>query len=137
MNPVSNKPKTILVATDFSTAAERACAVAATMAHQQGARIVLLYVFEPPSVTIPELAMDPRIEEDLRQRASSSLGTAAGKLRARGIAVEERLQVGSPPAAMIAELATEVSPDLVVLGSHGRRPLPRVLLGSAAECALL
>jgi nucleotide-binding universal stress UspA family protein len=51
--------------------------------------------------------------------------------------VEERLETGSPPAHAIADVAGALNPQLVVLGSHGRRPLPRLLMGSVAESALL
>jgi nucleotide-binding universal stress UspA family protein len=137
MTPNANKPDTILVATDFSAAGARAVDAAKALATLKGASICLLHVFEPPSITVPELALDPQVEQDLRLRATEQLSAAAVTLRARGIVVAERLAIGSPPAAVIAEIATELQPSLVVVGSHGRRPLPRLLLGSVAEGALL
>ncbi len=129
--------KQILVATDFSTNGERAADWAAALGHLRGDSICLLHVFEPPSVTVPELALDPRYDKELQQGAVAKLAAAAAALRARGVAVEERLEIGSPPAHVIAEVAVKMTPDLVVLGSHGRRPLPRLLMGSVAEGALL
>jgi nucleotide-binding universal stress UspA family protein len=131
------KADTMLVATDFSASGARAIDMAAALVGLRGGAICLLHVFEPPSVTIPELALEPQIEDDLRVRARQQLATAAAALRARGIAVEERLSIGSPPADVIAHVASEIDPVLVVVGSHGRRPLPRLLMGSVAEGALV
>ncbi len=137
MTASMKKADTILVATDFSASGARAVDMAAALVGLRGGAVCLLHVFEPPSVTIPELALEPRIEEDLRLRAAEQLATAAIALRARGIVVEERLSIGSPPADVIADVASEIDPILVVVGSHGRRPLPRLLMGSVAEGALL
>jgi nucleotide-binding universal stress UspA family protein len=130
-------PASILVATDFSSPGSRATDFAAALASARGAPLCLLHVFEPSSMKVPELALDPGLENDLRHRANAQLAVAATTLRARGLTVEERLLVGSPPAEVIADLASKMDPVLVVLGSHGRRPVPRLLMGSVAEGALL
>lgn len=131
------RPEIVLVATDFSASGTRAMEMGVALAALRGARVCLMHVFEPPSVTVPELALDPGFELELRRRAQEQLGEAARTLRSRGVSVEERLAVGSPAATVIADVAAELAPSLVVLGSHGRRPLPRLLMGSVAEAALL
>ena len=130
-------PETILVATDFSEAGIRATEMGAALAALRNARVLLVHVIEPPSITVPELGLDPALELELRRRAEEQLGASTSALRARGVSCEGRLVVGSPVAATIADIAAELAPSLVVLGSHGRRPLPRLLMGSVAESALL
>jgi nucleotide-binding universal stress UspA family protein len=132
-----NHREVILIATDFSPSGDRAMEMGAALATLRGARACLVHVFEPPSITVPELGLDPGLELELRQRAEAQLARAANGLRARGLGVDERLAIGSPAASVIADVAAELTPSLVVLGSHGRRPLPRLLMGSVAEAALL
>lgn len=135
--PRTDHPRTILVATDFSAPAARATDLAAALALRTGARICLLHVFEPPSVLVPELLLEPRVEQALREAADQHLAAAKAKLISQGLVVEEQLRIDSPPEQVIADVAREVDPQLVVMGNRGRRPLPRLLLGSVAEGTLL
>lgn len=127
----------ILVATDFSAAGARSADLAGRLALLRGSSICLLHVFESPAGSLPELALDPALQQELLRRAVSQLTLGASTLRARGILVEERLEVDRAPALVIAEVANQLNPELVVVGRHGRRALPRLLLGSVAESALL
>jgi len=136
-DPTLGRREIVLIATDFSASGERAMEIGAALAALRGARACLVHVFEPPSITVPELGLDPGLELELRQRAEAQLARAANGLRARGLGVDERLAIGSPAASVIGDVAAELAPSLVVLGSHGRRPLPRLLMGSVAEAALL
>ena len=135
--PLANQPGVVLIATDFSASGNRAMEMGAALAALRGERISLLHVFEPPSISVPELGIDPGLELELRRRAEAQLAASANTLRARGLVVDERLAIGSPAAVVIGDVAAELAPSLVVLGSHGRRPLPRLLMGSVAEAALL
>lgn len=126
----------ILVATDFSSAGTRAIDLAARLARLRGSSLCLLHVLEPPPPAFAELAIDPTVQEDLRRHAKKQLAAAASSVRARGLSVEERLVYGAPAGSLIAEVAGQMKPELVVLGRHGRRGVPRLLMGSVAESAL-
>ena len=132
----SGNAGTILVPTDLSPAAKRAALAAATLAKLRGGAVKLLHVFEPPNVTIPELALDPRLEQGLLDRASKQLAADAEELRARGVSVETSLEIGSPPASIIAAAAEDARVGMVAIGSRGRRAASRLLLGSVAEASL-
>ena len=67
--------------------------------------------------------------------ARKALDAAAGKLRAKGIAVNTLLRAGDPRDAVV-EAAKETSADLLVIGTHGRRGLERLFVGSVAEHAV-
>lgn len=121
--------RTILHPTDFSSLADRAFAVACSLAQDYKARLILLHV-HAPAVQLGELV--PTEAPDIREyllRELHSLGTPPD------IAVDYRLEVG-PAAEGILCAAAETNCDLIVIGTHGRGGLGRMLLGSVAEAVL-
>jgi nucleotide-binding universal stress UspA family protein len=59
-------------------------------------------------------------------------GTAERDLRASGLTVETRVELGDP-RELLVRTADAVGADLVVVGSHGRTGLPRLVMGSVAS----
>jgi nucleotide-binding universal stress UspA family protein len=120
----------ILVATDFSPASRLALDVAGHLAHDSGARVIVLHVepgqpsLGPAYYDIP----DPNISEIARS-------LAALKPQSPDVAIEHRIQAGDP-AEEILRLATKEGIDLIVVGSHRRRPVPDFLIGSVARALL-
>ena len=75
------------------------------------------------------------LRKDLRERGEEILKDAAGIARQQGVEVETKL-VETPAGsvgAMIAEHAEGWPADLIVLGTHGRRGIRRLVMGSDAE----
>jgi nucleotide-binding universal stress UspA family protein len=125
----------ILCATDFSETAEAAWDMARDLARVHGAELMLLHVFadlpqysyaEVPAPTVQQVWESQRrwVDEAVAERVA--VATRAG-LRARPI-----VKTGAA-AAVIAETAAEERADLVVIGTHGRTGLNRLLVGSVAE----
>ncbi len=127
-------PRKILVATDFSPGAERALAIALALAapakgevHVVHALEIPLPMFEPYAVALP-----PELIGAARKTAQDKLAAAGEKVRAKGLSGTTHL--GEAPASMcVAERATAVGADLVVIGTHGHTGFKRFLLGSVAE----
>ncbi len=121
--------KTILHPTDFSKPSESALRLAFALARDYEARLVLLHVVEPP-VYYGELGMTVPLPSDFHE----SLHRRLSKLvpADSGIPVETVLIEGSAPREIL-HVAEEQQVDLVVLGTHGRTGVARVLLGSVAE----
>lgn len=128
----------LLVPIDRSATAHHALDHAAALARLSGATIVLLHVieelkhvsgFEPPKVYIEE------VRPGFLAAGQALLDQAAQRLRQDGIAVETLLieSDGERASTRIVEQAEAARCDLVVLGTHGRRGVDRVLLGSDAE----
>lgn len=67
-----------------------------------------------------------------RRRAGELVEHASGRLRAAGFTVTDEVREGDARHAIL-DCATEWQPDVIVLGSHGRRGLGRFLLGSVSE----
>lgn len=123
----------VLCPVDFSESSRRAVALAAELVAGGGAGITLLHSIEVPV----NYSGEPRVEgfaEVVDKRAARLLEDWARDLRTRvSVPVTTRSRIGSPGAQILAVLDDGRTFDLVVMGSHGRTGLRRVLLGSVAE----
>jgi nucleotide-binding universal stress UspA family protein len=106
----------VLLATDFSRAAQAAVPVAVEQARRFGARLHLLTVVWPAADPAP----DPR------------LAGLAGELQGSGVPIVTAVESGIP-AAEIVRYARRNGIDLIVIGTHGRTGFTRALVGSVAE----
>lgn len=127
----------ILLATDGSAASEHAAALAIGLARTHGATLTALYVVDPyPYLGLGEAnpmgfqaymaaAMDHASQAHARVAALAADG--GGK-----VAVAPRVLEDAGAAAGIAQTARELNADLIVVGSHGRTGIARLMLGSVA-----
>ncbi len=79
-------------------------------------------------VTIVSVARDEHLQEEVRQRAER----VQKLLKQEGAEAQVEIRVGRPDVAIV-EVAQSVSADLIVMGSHGRGGLDRLLMGSNSE----
>lgn len=124
----------VLVPVDESETAERACEfVVATFPE---ATAVLLHVIDPAEAGYSAQAPLPSLSEEWfereRERAEKLLDDVAEWAGERGVETEQIVEIGSPSGAIV-EFTEENDADHVVLGSHGREGVSRILLGSVAE----
>jgi nucleotide-binding universal stress UspA family protein len=130
----------ILLPTDFSGCANYAFAYAASIARATGATIICVHVVEPivPAVAYTGLA-EPmpiaEISEQLENSAERELSQLAGCDDFDGLEVEEVIAHGDA-AAEIVRVAGEREVDLIVVSSHGRTGLGRIIFGSTAEAVV-
>jgi universal stress protein A len=134
MAPTANR---ILVPTDFSETADAALAYAKELATTLGASLHLVHVFADPYAVaagapdvysaIPADARERALEE-VRERLLERLD-ANEEVRFRG----SRFVVRGMVAPHIVEYARNQDIDLIVMGTHGRRGVAHLLLGSVAE----
>jgi nucleotide-binding universal stress UspA family protein len=120
----------ILVATDFSPHARHAADVAVAFAEKLGAEVMLVHALSLPALAYAAGLSWPVAE--LEQDAGKALDEAASVLKGRCPKVNVSLRFG-PPAEEILAAAREHDSGLVVMGTHGRQGLSRLLLGSVAE----
>jgi nucleotide-binding universal stress UspA family protein len=127
----------ILVPTDFNPASDAALAYAKELALKYEARLTLLHVVTDPVATgawapdvyVPASAeMGERVLRATRERLKAAL---TPEERAR-FAVRIEVWIGVP-AQIIEDIAREQKVDLIVMGTHGRRGLSHMVLGSVAE----
>jgi len=135
----------ILVPIDGSTTSNRGLGEAIGLASDQKAKICLLHVVDELVVTggadgmmyVPPGYIDEYVQA-LREGGKKLLAGAAARVRKHGIDVEPVLleSVGSRVADLIIKQAKKWRADVIVLGTHGRRGLSRVVMGSDAETVL-
>ncbi len=124
--------KHILVATDFSDAADQALELATTLAMTFQSKLTLLHAYSIPTAGYDYAAGLLWPLDDLSRAAKKELDRVLAKAKERYPNVEGVLVCGDP-WSQILEMAKTCGADLIVVGTHGRRGLSRVLLGSVAE----
>jgi nucleotide-binding universal stress UspA family protein len=118
----------ILVATDFGAASEAALDYARTLAHLCGASLQLLHVAD--NYFMRAIASDPHVlVAAARERLRAQL-TTDDRRTLGALAV---LDLSDHPAEAIVDYAKNANIDLIVMGTHGRQTLDRLLMGSVAE----
>lgn len=128
---------TILLPTDFSECASHAVPAAADVARLTGARLLCLHVVEP---VVPAVGWTPVAEplpladigERLEETAARELPRWSRRPECEGLEVEEVIAHGEA-ASEIVRVARERGADLIVISSHGRTGLGRIIFGSTAE----
>lgn len=123
----------ILVPIDFGEPSLRALGAAISIAQKFGSTITLLHVsWLPPPVYAAYAQGFSWPTEEMERGAKEELATVVEKTRAEHDAVESIVVTGEP-WQMILDAATQRHADLIVMGTHGRRGIPRAVLGSVAE----
>ena len=135
----------ILVAIDGTSTSRRGLAAAIALAKEQTAALYVLHV-------VDEMVIAPMIDgsavgaagyvevmlESLRKTGREIVATAerAASKDVATVRAEMIASRGQPVATMIVRYAKRVGADLIVLGTHGRRGISRLLMGSDAEAVL-
>jgi len=130
-------PRTILVATDFSEQADDALEYAVEMAARLDATIHLVHSTPLPPISLPEMGMTytASMMETMKSGAMTRLDAYATKYRDRVSMAPVRIELGDP-RDVIDRVAEDIGADLIVMGTHGRRGVKRLLLGSVAEAVV-
>jgi nucleotide-binding universal stress UspA family protein len=128
------RPK-ILHPTDFSVEADAAEAEAVRLARRLGGELILLHVAAETAVYAERVfGRDPMrdLSEAEARWAESRLAERASALEGEGLPTRWRRSIGEPPER-ICDVAREERVDYIVMGTHGRTGLERVMLGSVAD----
>ena len=137
MLPVASVIARILIPTDFSETAAAAVEYGCELATSIGARVTLLHVFSPGIIATPDAVFAPTPEElrALGLAARARLLSMAEKLSHEGLDID-CLAIDGVARETIDAVARKQNADLIVMGTHGRRGLSHLLVGSVTEKVL-
>lgn len=126
------KIEKILFPTDFSHTGDAALSMATALARDNGAKLYIVHVQEPPAFygggEMYYGMLDPSTDELIKMLEKV-------KPNDPNVPYEQRLLSGDPAGALV-EFAENEKIDLIVLGTHGRSGLSRLLMGSVAEAVV-
>jgi nucleotide-binding universal stress UspA family protein len=125
----------ILAPTDLSELSKQGLTSALELAEAFGAKLLLLYVVEPPPYPVEGIVpsqLGATLLDDLERQASKDLAGMLPDTHGGKVEVMRRVVVGVP-YRKIVEVATEEKSDLIVMTTHGRTGLGHLVMGSVAE----
>jgi nucleotide-binding universal stress UspA family protein len=132
--------KRILVAIDSSSTSQKALDEAIRLACALGSQLCIVTAADEGPLTQHGMGLGSyididRVKQDMHIANTSLLAQAVAKASAAGCQAEQQLLASSDRrvAEMIADAATHWNADLIVAGTHGRRGIERMLVGSVAE----
>lgn len=121
----------ILVPIDFTPTSDAALETATTLARGSGGKLLIVHVYEPlQGATVDYLYAYPDLTPDEWGKKLAAVVPPE-----TGVPYEHRLLNGTPVDAILA-LTDAEQVDLIVIGTHGRRGLGRLLMGSVAEAVV-
>ncbi len=126
------KIHTILCPVDFSDASKKAIRYAKEFAGNMGASVYLLNVVEPRPMAMDVSLNYVSFEADLEKAAQDDLEVIVQEFKRVGLKAEYGVVIGNP-ADSILENIDMFNVNLVIMGSHGKKGLSRLIMGSVAE----
>jgi nucleotide-binding universal stress UspA family protein len=123
--------KNILFLTDFSESSAAAVPFATSMARAYGATVHPLHVLVPSPYTCMTPEMAPVLLDDAEDVARAEMQRVEAQFS--GLPTEVVIERGSAVWPVISEVLQKDKFDLIVLGTHGRTGVQKLLLGSSAE----
>ncbi|HZT75486.1 MAG TPA: universal stress protein [Vicinamibacterales bacterium] len=134
----------VLLAIDDADCSEAAVQAVIDRFPRGATEVLLVHVLDWPKGLSPSLAFSegPRaadhvlsVHDELRRRGQALIDRARQRLEAAHVRVRGELHEGDPSHVILA-CAEDWRPDVIVVGSHGRRGLERLLIGSVAEAVV-
>jgi nucleotide-binding universal stress UspA family protein len=126
----------ILIGLDASTHSERVLDFVARMRWPAGSRVIVISVLQPVASAVTGVYETSAIPvegmDGMRQQLEEVVARAEGALREVGFSTEGRVVAGEPRQALIQAAQSERA-DLIVVGSHGRSGLAKMMLGSVSS----
>lgn len=125
---------TIVCAIDFSEPSNAALAHAVGLGKRLGAKVVAVHAWQLPVYAVPDgvAIFGPEVVNEITEGLQKQLAKTLEAHRADGVTLEGRLSAGAPVEAVL-QAADDAGADYIVIGTHGRTGVARLVIGSVAE----
>jgi nucleotide-binding universal stress UspA family protein len=128
---VNGVVRRVLVATDTSATSADAERAGVELAARFGATLVFVSVIDPSRLRLPGGLFHTRVDQ-VRSQRESAVGRIVASARQSGVAAQFLIWEGEPGASVL-EAADAEGADVIIVGSHDRGPIGRLLLGSVSS----
>jgi nucleotide-binding universal stress UspA family protein len=126
----------IVFATDFSPASKGALDKAIELARKEGAELIVAHVYEPPASLshsgVADDLIEAELENTIRRDVEKKMEPILATVRAAGVRVHGEVLAGHT-AKRLGELAARTGAAMVVIGTHGRTGVRKLVMGSVAS----
>jgi nucleotide-binding universal stress UspA family protein len=123
----------ILLATDFSSASEKACSYAKALARRFSSFVELAHVFDPSVVTTYEEAVIGLPTNERRRSSNDKLERLRDDFSSCGIETRTISSEGHRPSSELLRIAKEQDVELILAGTQSKSGVEKLILGSTAE----
>ncbi|QQR91223.1 MAG: universal stress protein [Myxococcales bacterium] len=126
--------KHILTPIDFSENSDKAVAFAAKLAESLSATLHVVHIYQLPMYVVPDggFVMGDELGSKLKAASEEAVNRFISERGFYGVTMKAHVLCGLPHEAIL-RIADELDVDMIIMGTHGRAKLSRVLLGSVAE----
>jgi nucleotide-binding universal stress UspA family protein len=131
-------PSRILVPVDLSEGSQALIDYALQFAKPFNASLEIVHAWEPPQYVAPDLLVaspgwnSQSLEKVAVDAATKELAELVARNQNAPVPLKHRVIVGEA-ASTVLRAAEEGKHDLIIMGTHGRRGIPRLLMGSVAQ----
>jgi nucleotide-binding universal stress UspA family protein len=131
-------PSRILIPVDLSEGSRALIDYAIQLAKPFSSALEVIHAWEPPQYVAPDLLVaspgwnSQSLEKVAVDAATKELNELVAKVTGASVPIQHRVVVGEATSTIL-RVAEEGKHDLIIMGTHGRRGLPRLLLGSVAQ----
>lgn len=129
------KIKSILVAVDFSEVSVKAMQFALDLAEQLDAKLAVAHTVSMTDINLPaegSAEFNKKLTQQELEKNKEKLNQFVKELANGNIEINEHICLGDPQDE-INKIANSINPDMIVVGTHGRKGISHLLMGSVAE----
>jgi nucleotide-binding universal stress UspA family protein len=123
----------IIVATDFTPESEKALAYASALARQYASRVTLAHVINVSIAARSETAVIEHSLDRVRHLDAEHMERALDDLGMDGVTAQGKTLESHNPTEALVKLSQDVDADLIVVGSHHRHGIAKIIRGSFSE----
>jgi len=123
----------IIVATDFSPESEKALAYASALARQYASRVTLAHIVNVSIASRSEAAVTQNSLDEVRHLGAEQMERALDDLGMDGITAQGKTLESHNPTEALVKLCQDMDADLIVVGSHHRHGIAKIIHGSFSE----